>query len=151
MSHLTLLSLHACLIRVLQLCTPPCTWPHTQISLMFVAFIIVDYAAVDTLFFTAMQILWWDVSWWDDCQTDFHRKGIQLPDTYPLHLKLQLYKVTATQRSICTVSNKIKCDWICEKGSYSISSFMYLIGLRQICQHNKKHNRTEYYAGIILA
>ena len=25
------------------------------------------------------------------------------------------------------------------------------VGLHQICQHNKKHNRPEYYAGIMLA
>jgi len=25
-----------------------------------------------------------------------------------------------------------------------------LLGLRQICQHNKKQNRPEYYAGIML-
>jgi len=26
-----------------------------------------------------------------------------------------------------------------------------LVGLRQICQHNKKYNRLEYYAGTMLA
>jgi len=26
-----------------------------------------------------------------------------------------------------------------------------LLGLSQICQHNKMHNRPEYYAGIMLA
>ena len=56
-AHIQLyLSLHACLICNFIAYTPPCTWLCIQVSLLFVAFIFVNSAVLDVLFFTDMLV-----------------------------------------------------------------------------------------------